>query len=108
MSSVVKTSAGVTVAKPWWMSKKIILTAIAFGVALYQACSGNWDGLTPEQLIAQIVKVVTFIAPLVAAVQAIARVDAQSQGAALIAEGLKTLQTLDKPDGTAGPDVRPS
>ena len=107
MPAVVKTSTGVTVAKPFWMSKKLILTAIAFGVAVYQAWTGNWDGLTPEQLTAQIVKVVTIIGPIVSAVLAIAHVDGKSQAAALVTEGLKVLAGLDKPDATSD-TVRPS
>ena len=100
MANVVKTSQGVTVSKPFWMSKKVVLTGIAFGVALYQAYTGQFDGLNAEQLAAQIAKVGAIIGPIVMAVQAIAKVDAQSQGAALIADGLKTLSELSKPDGT--------
>lgn len=108
MSQVVKTSQGVTVSKPFWMSKKVVLTGIAFGVAVYQAYTGKWDGLTPEQLAAQIAKVAAIIAPLVSAVIAIARVDAQSQGAALIADGLKTLAELSKETSSSGDSTRPS
>ena len=107
--NVVKTSQGVTIQKPFWMSKKVVLTGIAFGIALYQAYTGKWDGLTPEQLAAQIAKVVAIIGPIVMAVQAIARVDAQSQGAALIADGLKTLSELSKPgDSGSGSGTPPA
>lgn len=98
MSMIVKTSTGVTISKPFWMSKKVILTTIAAVIAIYQAWTGNWDGLSAEELVAQIAKVTTILTPIVAAVLAIAKVDAQTQGAALITEGLKTLSSLDKPD----------
>lgn len=100
--AVVKTSQGVTVSKPFWMSKKVILTGIAFGVAMYQAYSGNWDGLTPEQVAAQIAKTAAIIGPLMTAVMSIAKVDAQTQGASLVADGLKTLTELAKEEGKSG------
>lgn len=82
--------------KPWYESKKIWLTAIAFGVALYLALSGKHTGLTPEDVIDKIVMIASMVGPIVVLVSKIAIHDTATRMAAL--EILKTAQTLNTPD----------
>lgn len=95
---VVKTSSGVTVQKPFWMSKKYILTALALGIATYQGFTGQWENLTPEQLAAKIAETATWLGPIITMVLALAHVDGKTQGAALLGDALKVLASLDDVD----------
>lgn len=107
---VVKTSSGVVVQKPFWMSKKYILTALALGVATYQGLTGQWQDLTPEQLAAKIAETATWLGPILVAVRAFAHVDGQTQGAALLGDAMKVLASLDDkedPPADAGSGPRP-
>src|SRR5437867_1180432 len=100
--------AGVVVEKPWYLSKKIWLCAIALGLALVQALSGRWTTVRPEQLAARIAEAATFLLPLLGTILSIAHVDAQTRAAALIADALKTASSLDDPDEAGAPTPVPS
>lgn len=83
----------VQIGKPWYLSKKVWLTAIAFAVALYGAITGK--GLTPEQVTAHIETTATMIGPILTLVLAIAHVDAKERD--LAGSLLDTAKGLDKP-----------
>lgn len=85
---------GVVVEKPWFLSKKVILAAIAFGVALYSAWSGK--NLDPAALEAHIATTATLLAPLVTLILGLAHVDANVRHAALSA--LDVAENVNKPD----------
>lgn len=107
---VVKTSTGVVVQKPFWMSKKYILTALALGIATYQGMTGQWQDLTPEQLAAKVAETATWLGPIITMILALAHVDGKTQGAALLGDALKVLATLDDkedPPADAGSGPRP-
>lgn len=108
VSNVVKTSSGVTVQKPWWMSKKNLLTLLALGLALYQSYTGKWENLTPEQLAAKIAETATWLGPILTAILAIAKVDASTRAAAIISDAVEVAKTLDDKDGAPTDAVRPS
>lgn len=106
MPEIVK-AAGVTVEKPWYMSKKLWLTAIALGVAAYQAYTGKHEDLTPEQIVDKIVTTATWLGPLLTAVLGIAHVDAKSRFAAILSAAIKTAAELEKKDANASTVVPP-
>ena len=101
--------SGVVVEKPWYLSKKLWLCAIALAVAVVQVATGRWTNVTPVQVEARIAEAATFLLPLLGTILGLAHVDAQTRSAALIADALKTAATLDQPDDASlgAPDVRP-
>lgn len=111
VSNVVKTSSGVVIQKPWWMSKKNLLTLLALGLALYQSYSGKWENLTPEQLAAKIAETATWLGPILGMILALAKVDASTRSAAILADAVEVAKSLDDKDppvGGSSDGVRPS
>lgn len=100
METVVSTT-GVVLDKPWYLSKKVWLAAIAFALVVFQQYTGKWGSLTPEQLAAQIAATATLISPILGLILSIAHVDANTRAAAIAADA--TLAGLNKPDA---PEVK--
>ena len=83
-----------TVEKPWYLSKKIWLCAIALFLALIQSATGRWSNLTPADLVSRIAETATWLLPLLSTILAIAHVDGKTRAAALIAEALKAASSI--------------
>lgn len=81
--------------KPWYLSRKVWLAAIAFGVAIYCAITGK--DLSPDQVAAHVETTATLLAPLITLILAVAHVDASERD--LAKSMLETAKNLDKPEG---------
>jgi hypothetical protein len=89
------TATGVTIEKPWYLSKKIWLCAIAMAVAVAQDAFGRWTNVTPAQIAAHVAEAATFLIPLLGTILSLAHVDAKTRAAALLADAISTAASLD-------------
>ena len=100
---VVSTANGVVVDKPWYLSKKVWLCVISLVVAVVQAATGHWSGVTAAEAAQRVAETASYVLPLLGTILALAHVDANTRGAALIAEALKAAAALDDSDAGAPP-----
>lgn len=83
--------------KPWWQSKKMWLTAIAFAVAAYGAFTGK--DLPPDQVVEHIASIAGIISTLLVPIAGLFIHDTATRTIAL--NLISTLATLNKPDAAA-------
>ena len=99
----VTSANGVIVDKSWYLSKKVWLCVISLVVAVIQAATGHWSGVTGAEAVQRIAETASYLLPLLGTILALAHVDASTRGAALVAEALKAAATLDDADAPAAP-----
>ena len=89
------TANGVVVEKPWYMSKKVWLCAIALAVAVYQDATGRWANVTPDLVVTKIAETASWLLPILGTIFSIAHVDAKTRAAALLADAVRTAASLE-------------
>ena len=95
------TANGVVVEKPWYMSKKVWLCAIALAVAVYQDATGRWANVTPDMVAGKIAETASWLLPILGTILSLAHVDAKTRAAALISDAVRTAASLENNDANA-------
>lgn len=84
-----------TATKPWYLSKKVLATGVAFGLAAYAALTGK-EATGEIAVLGQIAHTATLVGPVVIYVLAQAHVDAAKLNAA--GAIVSMFETADQPD----------
>ena len=88
-----------TATKPWYLSKKVLATGVAFGLAAYSSLTGK-EATGEIAVLSQIAHTATLVGPVMLYVLAQAHVDAAKMNAA--GAMVQMFEQADQPDPIQG------